>query len=107
MNSHKSRFFPSVLFLLALLVSACSPTKHVPTGSYLLDRVKIETDNKDVKPEDLKSYLRQEPNHRSLWIFRFPLGVYNMSGNDTTKWYNRWLRRAGTPPVIYDESLMR
>lgn len=107
MNSHKSRFFSSVLFLLALLVSACSPTKHVPAGSYLLDRVKIETDNKDVKPEDLKSYLRQEPNHRSLWIFRFPLGVYNMSGNDTTKWYNRWLRRAGTPPVIYDESLMR
>ena len=85
---------------------ACSPTRHVPDGSYLLDHVKIETDAKEVKPSDLKSYLRQEPNHRMFGLFRFTLGLYNLSGNDSTKWFNRWVRNAGTPPVIYDPMLM-
>ena len=87
-------------------MAACSPTRHVPDGSYLLDHVKIETDTKDVKPSDLKSYLRQEPNHRMFGLFRFTLGLYNLSGNDSTKWFNRWVRKAGTPPVIYDPMLM-
>ena len=55
---------------------------------------------------DLKSYLRQEPNHRMFGLFRFTLGLYNLSGNDSTKWFNRWVRNAGTPPVIYDPMLM-
>ena len=78
----------------------------VPDGSYLLDHVKIETDDKSVKPSDLKSYLRQEPNHRMFGLFRFTLGLYNLSGNDSTKWYNRWVRNAGTPPIIYDPVLI-
>ena len=75
---------------------ACSPTRHVPDGSYLLDHVKIETDDKG----------RQEPNHRMFGLFRFSLGMYNLSGNDSTKWFNRWVRNVGTPPVIYDPLLM-
>lgn len=38
---------------------------------------------------------------------KFRLGIYNMSGKDTTKWYNRWVRRLGEPPVIYDSTLTR
>ena len=92
--------------IVGIVLVSCSPTRHVADGSYLLDHVKIETDNKSVKPSDLKSYLRQEPNHRMFGLFRFTLGLYNLSGNDTTKWYNRWVRKAGTPPVIYDPELM-
>ena len=33
------------------------------------------------------------------------LSIYNLSGKDTTKWYNRWLRKMGEPPVIYDSIL--
>ena len=88
------------------MLFACSPTRHVPEGSYLLDHVKIETDDKSVKTSDLKSYLRQEPNHRMFGLFRFTLGLYNLSGKDSTKWYNRWVRNAGTPPVIYDPTLV-
>ena len=84
--------------IVGIVLVACSPTRHVPDGSYLLDHVKIETDDKSVKPSDLKSYLRQEPNHRMFGLFRFTLGLYNLSGNDSTKWYNRWVRNAGTPP---------
>ncbi len=33
------------------------------------------------------------------------LGIYNMAGTDTTKWWNRWWQRVGEPPVIYDSTL--
>lgn len=89
---------------LLLSLTGCSPTKHVPQGEYLLDKVKIVTDNKEVKPETLKPYLRQEPNFRILGVARLQLAIYNLSGQDTSKWLNRWFRKIGTPPVIYDES---
>ncbi len=91
-----------LLAVATILLTACSPTKHVPQGEYLLDKVKIETDTKEVKPDKLKSYLRQTPNFRILGIARLQLGIYNLSGSDTTKKINRWLRKIGTPPVIYD-----
>jgi len=33
------------------------------------------------------------------------LGVYSLAGIDTTKWFNRTLKRIGDPPVIYNSSL--
>lgn len=33
------------------------------------------------------------------------LGIYNMSGRDSTKWWNRWVRKLGEPPVVYDSAL--
>lgn len=40
-----------------------------------------------------------------LWSIKFRLGIFNISGNDTTKWWNRWIRKLGEAPVIYDSSL--
>lgn len=47
-------------------------------------------------------YVRQRPNNRFLHISRLRLGVWNMSGNDSTKWWNKWVRRLGEAPVIFD-----
>ncbi|MDE6555866.1 MAG: BamA/TamA family outer membrane protein, partial [Duncaniella sp.] len=47
----------------------------------------------------------QTPNHKVLGFWKLQLATYNLSGNDSTKWYNRWVRRMGQPPVIYDEQL--
>lgn len=93
--------------LSLLLSSGCSSSKHVPDGQYLLDKVKIEINDstKTVDVTDLTAYLRQQPNHKMLWSTKFRLGIYNMSGNDTTKWWNRWLRKLGEAPVIYDSVL--
>ncbi len=41
-----------------------------------------------------------------LGVFRLSLFIYNLSGKDSTKWYNRWIRKTGTPPVIYDSLLI-
>lgn len=39
----------TILLYLALSLASCSATKFVPDGSYLLDEVKIHTDNKEIK----------------------------------------------------------
>ena len=50
------------MVILLLFVSSCSLTKKVPDNSYLLNKVKIETDTKGVTESDLKPYLRQRTN---------------------------------------------
>ena len=85
----------------------CSSSRHVPQGSYLLDSVKITVNDstKTFDDQEMIAYLRQVPNHKMLWSIKFRLGIYNMSGNDTTKWWNRWARKLGEAPVIYDSTL--
>lgn len=93
-----------ICLVFTVLVS-CSTTRHVGPNQYLLNRVSVTTDNSAVKAGELKPYIKQEPNHKTFGIIGLPLFFYNMSGQDTTKWFNRWLRKIGTPPVIYDSTL--
>lgn len=93
-----------------MLLTACSTVKHVPDGQYLLDDVKIVVNNEedcgsDITPSSLTGYLRQSPNSKMLGLFKLQLATYSLSGRDSTKAFNRWLRRLGQPPVIYDEEL--
>lgn len=72
----------------------------------LLDKVKVEIeDNKEISTLMMQNYLRQQANHEVLGFAKIQLGIYNMSGSDTTKWYNRWARRLGQEPVIYNSEL--
>ena len=91
---------------LMLLAAACSTTRHVPDGSYLLDKVTIDIDGRsDATDKELYYFLRQTPNHKVLGFAKLQLSTYSLSGRDSTKWYNRWLRKIGQPPVIYSEEL--
>lgn len=98
------------MLAMCLLLASCQSSKHVPQGSYLLDKVNIRLDsaaagNDDLDVTEMQSYLRQQPNHKMLWSVKFRLGFYNMSGKDSTNWWNRWMRKLGEPPVIYDPAL--
>lgn len=44
----------------------------------------------------------QRPNNKWFSIFKVPLGLYSLSGKDSTKRINRFLRQMGEAPVIYD-----
>ncbi|MDE6294436.1 MAG: outer membrane protein assembly factor, partial [Muribaculaceae bacterium] len=103
------RYARVILFLIVGLLAACSTSRRVPEGEYLLDKVSITTTDscggEDISVNDLSLYLKQHPNHKMLWSMKLRLGVYNMAGTDTTKWWNRWWRRLGEPPVIYDPQL--
>ena len=96
-------------FVAVLLFSACNSTKFVSDGEYLLDKVSIKSDNKDIKREDMKEYLRQTPNAAVFGVWRMQLGLYNWAPKDTTKWLNKQLNKAlhkiGDPPVIYTPAL--
>ena len=100
----KQVLFVFILGILILL-QGCNTSKYVPDGEYLLDKVTIKTDNKDISKLELKEYLRQTPNAAVFGVFRMQLGIYNMAGKDTTKWLNRFWRKIGDPPVIYNSSL--
>lgn len=99
-----------VIAVALCVLGACSATRYVPDGKMMLDDVSISVTGPGadaVSTTSLTNYLRQVPNHKVLGCMKLQLGVYNMSGRDTTKWYNRWVRRLGRPPVVYDDMLMR
>ena len=72
------------IFLLTLLtLIACDATKRVPDGSYLLNKVKIDTDTKSVKASELEPFLRQKPNSSIFLIGKYRLHLYNIAPNDS------------------------
>lgn len=92
------------LYILpAALLASCSVTKYVPEGEYLLDEAEIRTSAPNMNTAELESYLTQRPNFRVFGLSRLRLCTYSLSGRDTSKRRNRWLKRMGEPPVIYDQ----
>ena len=94
----------TLYIVVVLLLCACSETKHVPEGEYLLNKVKVKNVSKakGVDPSEMKAYVRQVGNSRWFSAAKIPLATYSLSGSDTTKWTNRLLRSIGEAPVLYD-----
>ena len=91
--------------LLPFLTSSCSSARFIPEGSTQLSSVKIRSDKKSVKSGDYRIYVRQEANSRWFNLFKVPLGLYCLSGKDSTNAFNRMMHRIGEPPVIYSPEL--
>lgn len=99
-----------IIMVFGMFLWGCSSVKHVPEGQFLLDDVDINiSQDKDCGEEitesSLINYLRQTPNHKVLGFLKLQLATYNLSGKDSTKKFNQWLRRLGQAPVIYDSEL--
>ena len=90
-----------------LLVAGCSPTKHLSPNELLLERVRLTCDDPHVKPSDYRPYVRQEANTKWFSLAKVPLAIYNLSGSDSTRRWNRFVRRLGEAPVSYDSLLMQ
>ena len=92
--------------VFCVMAQGCSSTRHVPDGSWLLDKVNIEVvDSSGVPTTGLVNYLRQTPNHKVLGFWKLQLGVYNLSGKNSDSGISKWLRKIGQEPVIYDSQL--
>lgn len=98
-------FSLSLSYLLTLLViSSCSTTKFVPAGEYLLDEVKVVSDTKAIKPSELRTYVRQNPNTRWFSLFKTPLYVYGLSSKKhPNRWMSKLFRKIGDAPVLFDK----
>ena len=94
----KNTAFASVIVVLV----ACSASKFVPDKEYLLEKVEVKTNAKDIDANALRQYIRQHSNSKWFSLFKIPLGTYAMAGRDTSKWINRTLQRFGEKPIIYD-----
>ena len=98
------RFCHSLCVLsIMLFIVACSATKYVPEGDFLLNKVKVYSDSEDLSPSELKQYIHLTTNAKWFSLFKTQLYIYNMSGRDSTKWVNRTMRKLGTPPVMFNE----
>lgn len=103
----KKTFLYSIAGIVSLFIMyACSATKYIPEGEYLLDKVKIESDVPDYDQFDLKPYLKQQPNTKMFGLNKTMFQIYNLSGKNDKRWYNRLLKKIGEEPVIFDSTLV-
>ena len=90
--------------LVGVLLSACNVTRHIPSDTYLLQRVKIVEDKSAPRDERIKSdevtkYLRQKPNKRFLGT-DFYAWIYLMANPEKDNWWNNLKRKMGEEPVL-------
>ena len=64
---------------------SCNASKFIPEQKYLLESVKVESDNRELDPTMLQAYIRQKANSKWFSIFKIPLGTYSFSNNSTTE----------------------
>ena len=105
MNVMKSKYL-CLIGMIAVLLSSCSVSRHLPEGGYLLDEVKVVSEENPKVLSSLKPQVRQQPNIRTFGLFRLPLRIYCLTGKKDHL-VNRVLRNIGEPPRVYDEALAR
>lgn len=91
---------------MASLFASCSVSKFIPEEQYLLDEVHISSDTKEVQPSLFTSYIRQNPNAKWFNLVKVPMHLYCLSNKESNSAFNRFLRKLGDEPVIYDATIM-
>ena len=92
-----------IIFLIAISISSCNPTKYVPADESLLNENHIKINSERITKSELVPYIKQKPNKR-IFGARFHLGLFNLSNIEKEKWPHKWLREIGEEPVIFDSS---
>ncbi len=77
-------------------------TRYVPEDDYLLKDSEVVIEKNNFEKKKLQSHLAQKENLKILGFMKFHLWLYNLSSK---KRENGLLKRAGEPPVIYNEGL--
>ena len=91
-----------IILLVSGVVVSCAPERFLRDDEQILDKVVLRADDKGVPTSALGGYIRQHPNSRWFSLFKVPLGVYCISGSDSTRRVNRFFRRLGEAPVVFD-----
>lgn len=94
------------LFLLALILSACSNTRYLPKGEKLYLGAEVKVNDKNVKKKDakaLKAELEELPRPKpnaSILGLRVKLYLYNIS-KGKKNFISRFINKRGEPPVLF------
>ena len=89
--------------LMTIILSSCSVSRHLPEDAYLLDKVKVISEESSGHASELKSKVVQQPNTRFLGVARLSLRLYCLAGVKDNA-INRMLKNMGEEPRVYDES---
>lgn len=99
----RKRITEILLFVVSVvMIVSCDGTKFVADNQYLLTQNTITAVSPGVNVGALSPYITQQPNSKWFSALKVPLGIYCLSGRDSTKALNRFFRRLGEAPVILD-----
>ncbi len=126
-NKRKNYLF---LILATLFFQACSPTRYLENGEYLLAKNEIKVENKELDKGEIRSYIKQKTNKKILGV-RVYARIYNtvdpvkeekreekrkkkedrMNARRRAKgksprekfFITRWIRKIGEKPVVWDK----
>ena len=92
-----------LVFLLSLLLFSCSTTRVLDDGQYRLtkNKVNVTGGDKSFNPGELNSYIKQKPGSWNPLLC-----VYNWSGKKNNTLMDKFFRKIGNAPVIYDADLL-
>lgn len=95
----------TVVFIAQILFTACSALRFVDEEETILSRVDVISKQKSVSPSSFQNLVRQRPNSKWFNLVKVPLGIYSLSGRDSSKWVNKLVRRLGEEPVVFRQVL--
>lgn len=108
-KSDKYTLFTRIIFFILLVLSlhACTSTRTIPEGKYLLRKSAIDIPpSNSVDMDVMEAYLKQKPNRKILGIYPFYLNVYQLFDHGKErKWKKKVQQVIGEEPVLYDPEL--
>ncbi len=95
----------AVLTTTAALICSCSTTRVLEDGQYRLASNRIQVNNSvTFNTKNIESYIKQKPNSYIIFGWNPFLNIYNWSGKNPDKAINKFIRKIGTAPVVYQPS---
>jgi outer membrane protein assembly factor BamA len=101
------KYLPFLILLFYLGLSGCNTNKYLQDDQYLLAKVGVKSDSREIPNREFAEYIRQKPNKKIFGFARFHLWLYNLSNPEKNNWFNKWLRKIGEKPVVYQPELNR
>lgn len=92
-----------IFILLIFAITGCNPLKRLGANEYLLQGNKIRGIESTALRDEMEPFIRQKPNRKILYVFRFHLTLYNLFNQGKSRKYKEWVKNnIAEPPVILD-----
>ncbi len=81
----------SLFAIILLVLYACSTTKKVPDGEYLLTKNNFRYEDDKAHSDEIPGYVSQRPNKKQLFLFPVGLWMYNAANPEFDSILNEYM----------------
>jgi len=76
----KERFYIIAILIIGffVVIESCSPTKYVPDGKYIVNKVNIDVDDSNIKTSKLRGITQTVPLKKVIGLVAFRTMIYNI-----------------------------